>query len=47
MLKMIGRLVFASLCLTALPLAAQSTYGTPLGTVQDSTGAVMAGAEIT
>lgn len=47
MLKLIGRLAFALLCSTALPLVAQSTYGTLLGTVQDASGAVVVGAQIT
>ncbi len=46
MLKQIGRLLFM-LCLTVAPLAAQSTFGTLLGTVQDASGAVVAGAQIT
>src|SRR5579863_2131390 len=46
MLKQIGRLFFV-LCLSVAPLAAQSTFGTLLGTVQDASGAVVAGAQIT
>lgn len=35
------------LCLAVAPVVAQSTYGTLLGTVQDSSGAVIAGAQVT
>ena len=36
----------ASLSLLCLPLAAQSSYGSIVGTVTDSTGAVMPGAAV-
>lgn len=46
MLKQAGQL-FVMLCLLVTPLAAQSTYGSLLGTVMDPTGAAVAGAQIT
>jgi hypothetical protein len=40
-------LVCLFILVAAIPLHAQSTYGTILGTVQDSTGAVVPGAQVT